>query len=329
MDIFEYLRTAFHVVKAFATPEKMIYLGLGVLGLFILWTVLSLLLCHEVKMARLWRKMINTISGDVTREKYFIFTSYFQKAPAAAARNWKKYEQLKLGVPSDYILQQDMLDNPISGGVWKQNRSIMKFAMWTVTVFFFMLSLAFLGANEAITAKVLAEAAIVPFSLFLLFRLNYYIYTAVRQYEYKLAVEDFNEFIDFVDAKINVAELFEGQEDYLQVNSNCYESSVQYKIKAQPKTTRKIQEIELKATAQNTGEAQENAEIVPIKEYTFTRNKSGKIEIRSRQDFAEALSIVEKLLDDKSTKGKQNDEKSRRVAELMEAMNKYRNKKMK
>ena len=328
MDIFEYLRTAFHVVKAFVTPEKMIYLGLGVLGLFVLWTILSLMLCHEAKMSRLWRKMINALSGEINHENYFKFTSYFQKAPSAVARNWKKYETLKLGMPSDYVTQQDMLDNPLGGGVWKQNRSIMKFAMWTITAFFFMLSLAFMGASEAITAKVLVEAAIVPFVLFLLYRLNYYIYTTIRQYEYKLAVEDFNEFVDFLDAKINIAELFEGKEDYLQVNSNCFESSIQSKIKVAQQKPRTVQEIVLKEkSVKKSSVAEENIE--SEKEYEFVRNKSGKIEIRSRQDFAEALSVVESLLDEKDAKGKQSDKNAKRVAELMEAMNKYRNKKIK
>ena len=330
MEIFEYLRTAFHVVKAFVTQDKLIYIGLGILGLFILWTVLCLCLCHEAKMSRLWQKMEKELNGgEVTKEKYFAFTKYIQKMPTTVQRNWKKYENLKVGVPSDYILQQDMLDNPISGGMRKQNRSLMKFAMWSVTILFFFLSFASLGATNALTAKIVIESAIVPFVLFLFYRLNYYIYTTVRQYEYRLAVDDFNEFMDFVDSKIDIQELFDGAEDYLQVNSNCYE----YAHKTKPHSAlaeREVQPLPIKKEKKvATVESGEQIYAKQEKEYEFPRSKSGKIELRSRQDFSEALVVVEKLLETKPTTAKQNDTKSKRVAELMEAMNKYRNKKLK
>ena len=331
MEIFEYIRTSFHVVKAFVTQDKLIYLGLGVLGLFVVWTVLSLIFCHEVKMAKLWAKMQNIIdSGEITQDKYFEFTKNIQKMPTAVQRNWKKYEAQATGVPSDYITQQDMLDNPISGGVHKQNRSLMKFAMWSTTLFFFMLSFASLGANEVVTAKIVVESALVPFVLFMLFRLNYYIYTSVRQYEYKLAVDDFNEFISIVDSKISVQELFFGHEDFLRMNSNCNE------IQTKPAKTkteiivREVAPISKKASTEKKAIAEPSkAQNEDAKDYEFARTKSGKIEIRSKKDFTEALAIVEKLLGTKTTNSKANDEKSKRVAELMEAMNKYRNKKIK
>ena len=312
MEIFEYLRTSFHVIKAFITQDKMIYLGLGVLGLFVAWTVLSLIFSHELRMVRTWNKMRKVIgNGPMTRERYFEFTAHFQKLPAAVARNWKKYERQKTGVPSDYVTQADMLDNPLSGGVHKQNRSIMKFAMWGVVVFFFVFSIASLGANETLTAKIFAESLIVPFVLFMIYRLNYYVYTSIRQYEYRLAVEDFHEFVDLLDRTIDINEIFDGAEDVLEVNSNCYDISNEPKQKEQP--NRKVEPIVMK----NQKPA----------EYQFPKNKSGKVEIRSQQDFTEALMVVEKLLEENDENV--SDEKSKRVAELMDAMNKYRNKKNK
>lgn len=332
MEIFEYIRTSFHVIKAFVTQDKLIYIGLGVLGLFILWTILSLVLSHEFKMERLWRKMTKEIEdGKMTKEKYFAFTKYIQKMPTSVQRNWRKYEIKKTGMPSDYITQEDMLDNPIGGGIRKQNRSLMKFAMWSVTIFAFALSLSSMGASEPITAEVFVESAIVPFILFMLFRLNYYIYTAIRQYEYRLAVDDFNEFINFVDSIISIEDIFEGDDDFLQVNSNCFYTSHKT-IQNPTQSSREVEPIVFKTESNNKQVEEKKTESKPVelkKEYEFYRTKSGKIELRSRQDFSEALMVVEKLLDEKPKGSKQSDEKSKRVAELMEAMNKYRNKKLK
>lgn len=320
MDIFEYLRTAFHVVKAFATQDKIFYLGLGVLGAFIIWTVLSLVFSHELKCARVWHKIKKIIppSGEITTEMYFAFTAQLKKLPTAVGRNWKKYENQKTGKPSDYITQTDMLDSPLSGGVHKQNRSIMKFAIWFVSFFFFLLSFASLGGEEVLTAKIITESLIIPFVLFALYRLNYYIYTAIRQNIYHLTVDDFQDLVDYLDQRIDINEIFDGKENLLVLNSNVYENSITQTEKPAERIVEDLPKVE---------KPQDQTPNVAQKE--FYRNKSGKVEIRNQKEFSEALVVVEQLLDDGEADPKTKDEKTKKVAELMEAMTKYRNKNIK
>ena len=316
MDFFEYLRTAFHVMKAVVDQDLLFYIGLGILCLFVVWSVLSLIFCHEAKCSRIWGKMQKHLDGIVTPEKYFAFTPYFKKLPVASARNWKKYEQVKTGKPSDYLSQLDMLDNPISGGVQKQNRSIMKFAISCVTVLCFLLSFAGLGGDEPLTAKIVCESLLVPLVLFLLYRINYYIYTVIRQHTYRMAVEEFHDFVDFLDSKIDINSIFEGNENCLDMSSNCYTNCIV--IEKQEEKREQIQTLASKVETKKEKTKKD-----------FYRNKSGNIEIRSQEEFVDALNVVEKLLDQKTTVPSEKDEKTKKVAELMDAMNKYRNKKIK
>lgn len=353
MEVFEYIRTSFHVMKAFVTQDKLLYLGLGVLGLFIIWSVLSLIFSHESKCMRVWRKMEKSLSNNnITPEVYFEFSKNFQKLPTASARKWKKYERTKSGKPSDYLTQSDMLDSPISGGMRKQNRSIMKFAIAVVTVFSFLLSLASLGGNEPLTAQIVCEALLTPFILFMLYRANYYVYTIIRQHQYCMAVEEFHDLLDLIDSKIDINEIFEGNETALDMNSNCYvngiylekeepvreqlqtlekkEPTIEKKVKAEPEQP--VIEVEpLKPTEDNKRieivepEVKQQATKTAEKD-GFYRNKSGHIEIRNQEEFVDALGVVEKLLGQTETAPEERDIKTKRVAELMEAMNKFRNK---
>ena len=322
MDIFEYFRTSFHVMKAFASQDRIIYIGLGVLGLFILWSVLSLLFCHEARVVRIWKKMRKTINiPAINADVYFAFTKYFAQLPSACARKWRKYERIRQGVASDYLTQEDMLDNPMSGGITKQNRSIMKFAMGMITILFFLLSLGSLGGESNITAQLLCESMLVPFVLFLLYRVNYYVYTVIRQHQYRMAVEEFQDFLDFVDNKIDLIQIFDGNESVLDISSNCYRNDIDFEKKINERE--QIQELEKK-------EIPSKEEIIEQEnQVDFYRNKVGDIEIRTQDEFVNALGIVEKLLDQKSENTAEQDEKTKKLAELMAAMNKYRNKKIK
>lgn len=323
MEVFEYIRTTFHVMKAFATQDKLLYIGLGILGLFIIWSVLSLLFCHELKVARIWDKMRKALAvTPKTPNAYFEFSKYFKKLPTACARKWRKFEQTKVGVPSDYLTQYDMLDGPVMGGVQKQNRSMMKFAIWVVTFFVFLLSFASLGANEAVTAKIIAEALLVPFILFLLYRINYYIYTAMRQHEYRMCVEEFQDFVDFLDNNVDLNLIFEGQESLLDVSTNCYINDACVVDKKSKQEKRQVLDLS-KSDKKKMVSAEEKGK------KDFYRNRSGNIEIRNQQEFVDALAVVEKLLDNKEISDQTKDEKTQKVAELMEAMNKYRNKNIK
>lgn len=364
MKLFEYFRTTFNIIKAFITQDYIIYIGLGVLALFVLWSILSLSFCYEKRFSKQCKRIAWFLqSNKITSENYFQFTKKFSVFPTATCRKWRQYERTQRGVPSDYVTTYDCIEQPLEGGLHKQNRSLMKFAINTIVIFSFILSLATIDSEAtSITPKLLVEAAIVPFVLMLLYRVNYYIYTAIRHNEYKIAVDEFEDFVDILDEKINMEQIFEGKEGQLVLFSNIYNNQLEKQInvsqrRKNDKTYREVTELSQKrrnnagkpftkgTISSETNSRSKNLKNFEIKnssdyeifnnsilfEADAFKNKEGKVEIKDQTDFEKALELVERLLDSESRTEslKIQEEKTKKITELMEAMNKYRKSKMK
>ena len=83
--------------------------------------------------------------------------------------------------------------------MFNQNRSILKTYINFIFVGLLVFSLAILPGEEALGGYSLAEALIIPLLFVFIAKVMYYVYTAIRQYQYHNAVDDFNDMLDNLD----------------------------------------------------------------------------------------------------------------------------------
>lgn len=216
MNLFELLRTAFKLLASQFTQNSLIIIGLSVTLLMVAWASLSLIFNSTVWFSRNCNNMIRFLKDNtITRDNYSAFIDEFKKFPNEMRFAWKQYENKKTGCASDYLKRYDCLDAPLLGGIQKQNRSLMR------TVIYFMLgcltlfSIAIIGAetgagtsNAVLTTTMLADAMIVPLIIFLLLMANYYIYTNIRNQEYRTACDYFQDLVDVLSERVDLASIF-------------------------------------------------------------------------------------------------------------------------
>lgn len=209
--MFEYIVTIFKVVAGVITNERLVIASLVALGVLLLWIVFSLCFSFEMRFlsgAKKINKYIsrNGIAGEQKKELYKLV----QKMPSEFVRGYNTFEKNPHSLPSKFIKRSDCLDLELNGGVFNQNRSIIKSFINLVFFANVVLSFAIMSssslfesgatsAETALTGYMVAEALLIPFLYLFIAKGLYYIYTAIRQHQYHVAVEEFNEMIDNFD----------------------------------------------------------------------------------------------------------------------------------
>ena len=209
--MFEYIVTIFKVVVGVITNERLVIASLIALGLLLLWIVFSLCFSFEMRFLSGARKINKYISrnGIAGAHKQGL-ANLVQKMPSEFIRGYHTYEKNPHSLPSEYIKRSDCLDLELNGGVFNQNRSIIKSYINTVFFALLVFSFAIMSSSSlfdsgsatsetALTGYMVAEAMLIPFLFLLVAKGMYYIYTAIRQHQYHVAVEEFNEMIDNFD----------------------------------------------------------------------------------------------------------------------------------
>lgn len=209
--MFEYIVTIFKVVAGVITNERLVIASLIALGLLLLWIVFSLCFSFEMRFLSGARKINKYISrngiGGAHKQG---LANLVQKMPSEFVRGYHTYEKNPHSLPSEYIKRSDCLDLELNGGVFNQNRSIIKSYINTVFFALLVFSFAIMSSSSlfdsgsatsetALTGYMVAEAMLIPFLFLLVAKGMYYIYTAIRQHQYHVAVEEFNELIDNFD----------------------------------------------------------------------------------------------------------------------------------
>lgn len=209
--MFEYIVTIFKVVAGVITNERLVIASLIALGLLLLWIVFSLCFSFEMRFLSGARKINKYISrngiGGAHKQG---LANLVQKMPSEFVRGYHTYEKNPHSLPSEYIKRSDCLDLELNGGVFNQNRSIIKSYINTVFFALLVFSFAIMSSSSlfdsgsatsetALTGYMVAEAMLIPFLFLLVAKGMYYIYTAIRQHQYHVAVEEFNEMIDNFD----------------------------------------------------------------------------------------------------------------------------------
>lgn len=216
MDLFETIKASFRLLAGGFTQNKLIIVGIIVLALMIVWGVLSILFNSTVKFNKNAVDMMKTLkTTTITRENYSKFIEKFKKFPLPMRYAWKRYEVKREGKPSDYLKKSECLDAVVFGGIQKQSRSLMRTAIYVIFFFMSVVSVAIIGATTAstttkvaLTTTLLADSMLVPLiTLFILF-INYYIYTNVRNQEYRTASDNFYDLVDTLDERVDLNAIF-------------------------------------------------------------------------------------------------------------------------
>lgn len=215
MNLFELLRTAFKVVASAITQNTLFIIGLTCLFFMIVWSVLSLTINSSVKFSRNSKRIIRFLrENSLTKENYAVFIDLFKNMPPEMRFAWKRYENKKEGVAGDYINRSDCFDAPIMGGIQKQNRSLMRTAIYFIFGVLTLFSIAIIGAtsvkmsNAVLTTTMLAEAMIVPSIILVLLMVNYYIYTNIRNQEYRTASDFYLDLVDALNDRVDLNSIF-------------------------------------------------------------------------------------------------------------------------
>lgn len=198
--IHEYIITAFKVIVGVITDNRLTLGALIALGVLLVWMFLSLVFSFQGKFA----SNVKRINEYVSRNGMYNNAKpglelLVSKMPAEFQRGYKKFERTPNTMPSDHIKRFESLDMELSGGVFNQNKSVLKTFIHVIFVTLMVFSLAVLPIDESLTGYSLAEASVIPLLFFVVAKIMYYVYTAIRQYQYKTAVEEFNQMIDNMD----------------------------------------------------------------------------------------------------------------------------------
>lgn len=209
--MFEYIVTIFKVVAGVITSERLVIASLVALGLLLLWVVFSLCFSFEMRFSNSAKKINKHISRNgVEKESEAELELLVQKMPGEFVRGYRSFKKDENSLPSKHIKRSDCLDLELNGGVFNQNRSIIKsfinMVFFAIMIFAFAImsnsSLIENGASKTetpLTGYMVAEALLIPLLFLLISKAIYYVYTAIRQHQYHVAVEEFNEMIDNFD----------------------------------------------------------------------------------------------------------------------------------
>ena len=199
----DYVTTVFNLIVGLVNADKIVYLALIGLGVILVWQLIGLLTNFHRRFAGKCRKISKfLIRNGLSTENYNNFLALIAKMPQEFIRGYKTFEHASYGLPSDYIKRFDSIDVETNGGILNHGKSLIKAAIYGWTIVLALLSLALLGGDAALTGFALADALIVPVLFLILAKVIYFIFNAIKQQQYKMAVDEFNEMLDIMNDKI-------------------------------------------------------------------------------------------------------------------------------
>ncbi len=256
--MFELLRTAFKLAVTNLTLNKLVLCGLIALFVMICWSVFSLLFNNQVRMRKNCVEIIRFLRNNpISADNYPKFIGMWQNFPLAMKFEWKRYEIKKVGRPSDYLKREECVDFSIQGGLQRQNRSLMRTVIAIVTVLAGLCSVAMIGSTSAVmktnvplTTTLIADMLLVPFLIYILLMLNYYIYTSIRHQQYRLLVEVFYDFVDILDEKVDLVDVFGGEGNTARLIASVYVNETEQMLIEEARKIRnnEIQTEEIRAS---------------------------------------------------------------------------------
>lgn len=196
--LFDYLITGFKVLFGLATNERLTIIALIALAVMLIWVIVALVFSFQAKFSRGARKINEFISRNGLDSKGEL-NKLIAKMPSEFIRGYNAYQVNPKTLPSEHIKRFDSLDVELNGGVFNQNKSALKTYTRVIFIILMLFSFAIIPQETSLTGYLIAEAFVLPFVFMLFAKIIYYIYTAIRQHQYSVAVEEFNEMLDNMD----------------------------------------------------------------------------------------------------------------------------------
>lgn len=199
----DYITTIFNLIVGLVDADKIVYLALIGLGLLLAFQLISLIANFHRRFANRCRKISKFLTTNgLSANNYNQFLALVAKMPQEFIRGYKTFEHASYGLPSDYIKRFDSLDVEVNGGILNHGKSLFRALIYGWTITLALLSLALLGGDAALTGFAVADALLVPVLFLILAKIIYFIFNAIKQQQYKSAVDEFNEMLDIMNDKI-------------------------------------------------------------------------------------------------------------------------------
>lgn len=359
MNVFELLRTAFRVLASAMTQNTLIIIGAVALVLMIGWSVLSLCFNSSVKFTRNARNMIRFLKENaLTKERYPKFIEIFKSFPLEMRLAWKQYEISKKGNASNYLNREDCFEAPLMGGIQKQSRSLMRTAIYFVLGVLSIFSIAIIGStansgttNAVLTTTMLADAMIVPLIVFLLLMINYYIYTYIRNQEYRTANDYFLDLVDVLSDRVDLESIFGQDSRSIGLISSVYlnETIENLNKEARKRRANEVKEVrvgkktitpmqrgvlgaepvnKMNDNVIDTSEKFSNKLSVAENDIALDTTLDSNFKIKNEVHFVEVVNCVEVLLNhvETETNPVKKQEIEREVNTLIKALTEYKQK---
>lgn len=207
--IYNYVTTIFRLIAGIVTKE---FIGIFILCFMFalgLWMFISLVKAKELRQAFNEKKLCRYIdSKKIVLPDDAEFYALLNKLPAQFVRAFKSIEFDGGDLPSRYLNQTDCVETPLFGGLFNQNRNLMRTITNFVVFIIGLLSIAVTFANNTtLTGLSIAESLVLPAVALLIYRAMFYSYILIRQYYYRSAVIRFNELIDALNDNYERGEL--------------------------------------------------------------------------------------------------------------------------
>lgn len=327
--MFEGLRTALKVVFASLSLDSLFVICCVLWALLVLWCVLSLLFNNYRCTYKNCLNIINFLQKEgLNRDNYSRFSSVWSKFPIAMRFRWKQYEESRSGKASDYLSQEECIDLQLNGGIFKHCRSVMRTTIIIATSLVALFSFALIGntatssiSTVELTNSTIVDALILPLLFYIFAMVIYYIYTALRQLEYKTLVDTFYDLVDYLDEKVDMEDVFGKASNSVNLVSSTYTNETLQNIVDKKKKVRKrelsIESVKVgknQPSNLNNGvlgkeDVEDKTDENVVKSYekmttklsqkdepiVKTGDSSGKI--KSEAQFVEVISEVEDLVD--------------------------------
>lgn len=189
-------------IISFVTPERMIAIALGGLGVYIFWMCCSLFSSFQRKFNSRCQDLVSAVikTNEIEKHPEFI-DKKADKISSGFSFGWKKFKSSASGKPSDFIKRREALDVEINGGLLNNGKTMMRAYITLITTILFIFNLVYVGGDKTLTFITLGEAMILPFVFYVVVKLFYFLHNSIKQKLYRMDVESFYELIDLLDLK--------------------------------------------------------------------------------------------------------------------------------
>lgn len=320
--LYDYLKTALNLIVGIVSYDAILISAIILFFLLALWIVLSLVYSQELKIAKNCKKLSDFVDQNgITPENEAQVIALASKMPRTFVQEFKMWKFLGGSLAGMMFTEQACISRPVYGGIYNQNRSVMKSVINGFVILMFMLSLALLGAEESLTGLGVAEAAIVPLLSLLIYKTEYYVYTSIRQYLYRQAEDNFSDLIDVLNEKYELGQI--KFDTSLNANLNLESAKISENLTTKDEETQmtKIENaIYPEEVKRGRGRPRKTEE-----------EKNAPLVIENDADFEKALARAEKLMTrlHKPLSDSQKRRTNKELAEIMDVLAQYKKKKNK